>query len=87
MGFDAVIGEFPVKGFAGVILAADVSAKTEKEVCFQAEKFNRQVLKASFTMDDAESALGKRAGVFLIKDEGLYGSIQKHIPADNANLN
>lgn len=38
-------------------------------------------MKASFTMDEAGNALGKRAAVFLITDEGLFGSVKKHIIA------
>ena len=78
-GFDAVCGELAKKGFCGVILAADVSAKTEKEIFFMAEKYGRNAVKADFTMDEALEALGKRTGVFLINDEGLYGAAVKHI--------
>ncbi len=62
-----------------MILSRDVSPKTEKEVLFHAQKFDVEVKKAEFTMDDAEEALGKRAGVFFVADEGLYGSIKKNI--------
>ena len=76
--------------FGGVVLAADVSAKTEKEVKFHAEKHGKEVLKAPFSMDEAKDAIGKRVGVFLIRDEGLFGSIKKHseniVPPD-AELN
>jgi len=78
IGFDAVIKELAsVKPGAGVVLAADVSPKTEKEVRFRAP--GTEVIRADFTMADAEGAVGKRAGVFLVTDAGLYGSIKKHI--------
>lgn len=64
---------------AGIILAADVSPKTEKEVRFAAEKYGREVISAPFTMDEARDAVGKRVGVFLILDAGLYGSIKNNI--------
>lgn len=82
IGFDAVVGEIGSLRFGGVVLAADVSAKTEKEVRFNAEKHGKQVVKASFSMDDAKDAIGKRVGVFLITDEGLFGSVKKHITVD-----
>ena len=69
----------PKSKAAGIVLASDVSAKTEKEVRFAAEKYGREVLKADFTMDDAKGAVGKRVGAFLILDVGLYGSVKKHI--------
>lgn len=81
MGFDAAVEELaaPKSKAAGIILASDVSAKTEKEVRFAAEKYGREVIKAEFSMDDAKNAVGKRVGVFVILDGGLYGSIKKHI--------
>lgn len=81
MGFDAVLEELasPKSKAAGIVLASDVSAKTEKEVRFAAEKHGTEVIKADLTMDDAKSAVGKRVGVFLILDGGLYGSVKKHI--------
>lgn len=65
-----------------MILAADVSAKTEKEVRFHAQRHGKEVLKAAFSMDEAKDAIGKRVGVFLINDEGLFGSVRKHIIAE-----
>lgn len=82
IGFDAVVSEIESLKFGGVILAADVSAKTEKEVRFIAGRNGKEVVMASFLMDDAKSAIGKRAGVFLITDEGLFGAVKKHITAE-----
>lgn len=61
-----------------------MSPKTEKEICFQAEKCGITVVQGDFTMDDAKDAVGKRTGIFLVLDAGLYGSITKHI-TDNKN--
>lgn len=81
MGFDAAVQELesPKSRAAGLLLAADVSPKTEKEIRFAAEKRGRRVVRSDFTMDEAEAALGKRVGVFLVTDEGLYGSLVKGI--------
>ena len=62
-----------------MILAADVSAKTEKEVRFHADAEGKEVVKAAFSMDDVKDAVGKRAGVLLVNDEGLFGSVKKQI--------
>lgn len=56
-----------------------MSAKTEKEIRYNAEKYGREVVTASFTMDEAKDAVGKRVGVFLILDAGLYGSVKGNI--------
>lgn len=71
--------EIRKKTTGGVILAGDVSPKTEKEVLFHAEQNGIEVIKAEFTMDEAKNAIGKRAGVFFVSDEGLFGSVKKHI--------
>lgn len=80
MGFDAAVQEMtaPKSKAAGIILAADVSPKTEKEIRFHAEKRGTPVVHGNFTMDEAKDAVGKRTGIFLVLDAGLYGSITKH---------
>lgn len=84
MGFDAAVNGMDGKGFAGVVLSCDVSEKTEKEVRYYAERRGREVVKAAFSMDDTAKAVGKRAAVFLVSDEGLFKTIKQHIAADSA---
>lgn len=81
MGFDAIVQELqsPKTKAAGIILAADISPKTDKEIRFNAEKYGCEVVSAQFTMDEARDALGKRVGLFLVLDKGLYGSIKTNI--------
>lgn len=79
MGFDAVVTEIRGKTAGGAVLAGDVSPKTEKEILFHAQQNGIEVIKAEFTMDEAKRATGKRAGVFFVTDEGLFGSLKKHI--------
>ncbi len=78
-----MVGELKAGGFGGVILAADVSAKTEKEVRFHADAEGKEGVKAEFVMDEVHDAVGKRAAVLLVTDEGLYGSIKKQIDRHN----
>ena len=81
MGFDAIVQELqsPKSKAAGIIMAADISPKTDKEIRFNAEKYGCEVVLAQFTMDEARDALGKRVGLFLVLDKGLYGSIKTNI--------
>ncbi len=81
IGFDAVVQELqsPKTKAAGIILAADISPKTDKEIRFNAEKYGCEVVSAEFTMDNANEALGKRVGIFLVLDKGLYSSIKSNI--------
>ncbi len=81
IGFDAVVQELqsPKTKAAGIVLAADISQKTDKEIRFNAEKYGCEVVSAEFTMDEANEALGKRVGIFLVLDKGLYSSIKRNI--------
>ena len=74
MGFDAAVQEMNAPKSK-----AAVSPKTEKEICFHAEKRGTPVVHGDFTMDEAKEAVGKRTGIFLVLDAGLYGSITRHI--------
>ncbi len=81
MGFDAVVEEMasPKSKAAGLVLAEDISPKTEKEIRFMAEKYRCEIVTAPFRMDEAAEALGKRAGVILVLDRGLYSSVKNNI--------
>ena len=86
MGFDAVVQELasPKTKAAGIVLAGDISAGTEKEIRFAAEKYGgKEVVKAAFTMDEAHDAVGKRVGIILVLDAGLYKTIIRHINNDD----
>ena len=82
IGFDAAVDEIRKKTQGGVILTADVSPKTEKEILFHAEQNGIEVIKAEFTMDEAKHAIGKRAGVFFVTDGGLFGSVRSRLKSD-----
>lgn len=71
-----MVGEIKKRTAGGVVLAADVSAKTEKEVLYYANQCNIDAIKVEFSMDEAKQAIGKRAGVFFVLDEGLFSSIK-----------
>ncbi len=81
LGFDAVIAEIkaPKKKVSGVLLAADLSEKTKKEVRYECEKAGTAVEEIPETLDDIKQITGKRAGVIAVLDDGLYGSAIKTI--------
>ncbi len=71
LGFDPM-KEALEKGKArAVIIAADISAKTEKEVRFFSDKRGVPAVKTEMTIDDIYSALGKKAGIVTILGEGF----------------
>ena len=74
-GFDPA-KEAVEKGKAKLILlASDLSSKTEKEIRFIAEKKAVTVMNTSLTLDDYYLGLGKKAGVFAVCDEGFAVSL------------
>ena len=71
MGFDAMKEALTGGKAKAVIIAADVSPKTEKEARFFADKYNVPVQKTVTALDEIFTALGKRAGILTICDEGF----------------
>ena len=71
MGFDAMKEALAGGKAKAVIIAADVSPKTEKEAKFFADKYNVPARKTSTSLDEIFMGLGKRAGILAICDEGF----------------
>ena len=71
MGFDAMKEALTGGKAKAVIIAADVSSKTEKEARFFADKYNIPAKKTDTSLDEIYQALGKRAGILTICDDGF----------------
>lgn len=78
-GFDAVCEEIsrPKGKAAGILLAGDISPKTEKEVRFFAEKSKKLVIKLPIGLDEIAEVLGRKTGVLAVLDEGLFKTLEK----------
>jgi ribosomal protein L7Ae-like RNA K-turn-binding protein len=75
LGFD-VVGEAILSGEAKVvIIASDLSPKTQKEVELAAQKGGVRVLPIPSTMDEIWQFVNKRAGVLAVSDQGLAGKL------------
>lgn len=76
-GFDSVTSEIkkPESAVGGVILAADLSEKSKKEVRFVCEKYGIPVCAPDVTMDELKRIAGKHTGILAVLDEGLFNSI------------
>ena len=73
-------GRKPGRGACGVvILAADLSDKTKKNVRFEAEKYHVSVLEPAFTMEEISAAIGKKAGVLAVCDRGFAEKLKQLI--------
>lgn len=76
-GFDPVCDELknPRSKIAGVVIAKDVSEKTQKEMCFFCDKYETALYVCENTMDEIKNVIGKRTGVLAVLDEGLFVSL------------
>ena len=83
IGFDAVCAEMsnPATKAAGIILAADLSEKTKKELAYQLQKTNSKLKTVQIyaTMDEIAEVLGKRTGIIAITDEGFFKAVTSHM--------
>ncbi len=71
MGFDPMKDALAGGKAQAVIVASDISPKTEKEVRFFSGKKEIPVAKTSMTLNDVYYALGKKAGILTICDKGF----------------
>lgn len=83
VGFDAVKALVSARRAALVLLAADVSEKTAKEIRFLTTEAPCPTVCASLTKTALAGAIGlsKPVGVVATDDSGFAAAIQKHIPA------
>ncbi len=71
MGFDPMKDALAGNKAEAVIVASDISPKTEKEVRFFSGKKNIPVAKTEMTIDDIYRSVGKKAGILTICDKGF----------------
>ncbi|MDR0974854.1 MAG: ribosomal L7Ae/L30e/S12e/Gadd45 family protein [Ruminococcus sp.] len=75
LGFDAVCDSLKAETAKLVIITADVSKKTEKEVRFFCGRYNTDIISVPFMMEDIYNAVGKKCGALSVVDSGLAGLI------------
>lgn len=82
VGCDAVTGWMRQGKARAVVLAADLSAKTEKEIRFTAEKHPARLLRTPLTKERLGQALGlqKPVGVLATDDRGFAAAFEKDCP-------
>lgn len=71
MGFDPMKEALAEGKAAAVIVASDISQKTEKEVRYFADRKQVPVAKSRCTIDEIHFYVGKKAGVLTICGEGF----------------
>lgn len=78
-GFDTAVEAMRSGACGVVILAADLSDKTKKNVRFEAEKYHISVLEPAFTMGEISAAIGKKTGVLAVCDCGFAEKLKQLI--------
>lgn len=77
MGFDPAKEEILGGRAKGVFLTSDVSPKTKKEVLYHTGQAGVFVQETEFNMDDIAAAVGRRAGVLAVCDEGFAAKLRE----------
>ena len=82
-GFCAVAEAIKKKKSKLVIIACDISQKSEKEVRFAAGD-NVKVIRTDYTIEQLSKAVGKQAGIFSVNDDRFAQSFYMNT-GGNAN--
>jgi ribosomal protein L7Ae-like RNA K-turn-binding protein len=77
LGFDAVKDTLTAKTAEIVLVTADISSKTEKEIRFFCGRTGVDIEKTAITMEDCGHAFGRKSGVMSVTDRGLAGLVKK----------
>lgn len=78
-GMDAA--SFALKGKKShlIVVAADTSAKSRKEIGFFAEKAGIKVIDLTFSGQELSHAVGKKCGILSVNDESFASGVCKAI--------
>lgn len=82
MGFDASKEALQSAKVHLIILASDISPKTEKEINFFSEKARVKVLKSNQCIEEFYIGIGKKVGILSICDEGFAKKLETMIEFD-----
>ena len=77
MGFDQVKESAEAGHVKCVFVAADLSDKSKKEVCFFCGKVSVPVYCLPITKDEIKMAVSKGSGVLGVTDEGFAGILKQ----------
>ena len=78
-GFDAVMKSAAAGEAKAIIVSNALSLKTLKEAEFKSAQYQKPLLRAEFSLEQAEQMLGKRSGIYAVNDEHLVRLVEKKI--------
>ena len=76
-GMDAAVTALKTKKAQLIVVAADISEKSRKEISYHAG--NTPVMITEFSIDTLSHAVGKKCGIISVNDKGFSQSIMKKI--------
>ncbi len=62
-----------------VLIASDISPKSVKEIRFICHKNNTRVEILPLTTEEISAAIGRRAGILALEDDGFAAAVVKNI--------
>ncbi len=77
MGFATVKELLPAGKISGVIITADISPKSSKEVHFFCQKYHVPVCNIPMTMEELSFTIGRKAAVVAVLDAGFFDRINQ----------
>ncbi|MDP4120271.1 MAG: ribosomal L7Ae/L30e/S12e/Gadd45 family protein [Bacillota bacterium] len=87
IGNDAVIKCIETRQSKLIIVANDISQKTEKGIISVCEMYKINILRLQSSKDDLSMALGKYSAVISVNDEGFAKKLSKMIAETNKEEN
>ena len=79
MGFDMAAQNIKDNNAKLILLAADISPKSAKEIIRLTDRHEIDVINIPAAMDEVMGVTGKRAGILAITDKGLSESLRKSL--------
>lgn len=79
IGTEAVFESVNRKRARLVLIAADISQKSAKEIRFICDKNNIESVTLKIKIDDVTAAIGRRAGILSVEDDGFANAIAQNI--------
>lgn len=74
-GYDAAVVAIREGTAHGVVIAGNLSEKSEKNIRFEAGRAAVPVVKATETIEEISHAIGKKAGITALMDKGFFTAI------------
>lgn len=85
IGFDAAADALKAAQARMILISADISPKTEKEIRFYAGKYGAvTVSRLPFEMETLAHYFRKRTGVLCVTDEGFAAKLKTMLPHPDA---